>query len=76
MPVEVHNRIFNRLFSTAEVCRLNNVCFVKHPRGKRKREIVKERAKRFLDKQMKVEKFAKVLDSTIEDILVLKIRFR
>jgi len=34
-PVEVQNRIFNRLFSTAEIYRLNNVCFVKHPRGKR-----------------------------------------
>ena len=32
-PVEVHNRIFNRLFSTAEVCNLNEFEFMKYSRS-------------------------------------------
>ena len=33
MPVEVQNRIFNRLFSTAEVCNLNEFEFMKYSRS-------------------------------------------
>ena len=32
-PVEVQNRIFNRLFSTAEICNLNEFEFMKYSRS-------------------------------------------